>query len=85
MTFAVTVFALLAVYVASAPDNIVPHHIRFSGDYGFDFVVQNPMVIPLLFAVCAVVSGWMFYVLKRSDVRELFSNKSAAANSTATI
>ena len=84
MTFAVTVCSVLGFYVASAPDNIVPHHIRFSGDYGFDFVVQNPMVIPLLFAVCAVVSGWMFYVLKRSEVRELFAKKTAVANSVST-
>ncbi len=75
VAFAGMVGALVGVYVSLAPDNIIPHQILMGGNNGFAFVVQNPAVIPSLFAACAILAGWMFYVLNRRDVRELFQRK----------
>jgi hypothetical protein len=42
-------------------------------------------VIALAIWSYAVVSGWMFFALRRRDVRELFAKKPHATNPVATI
>ena len=70
--------ALMGIYISIFPDRFSPHQFFFWGKSGLGFTLQSPVAITSLIIAYTVLIGWMFYVLNRRDVRELFQQPTAA-------
>jgi hypothetical protein len=74
----------MSVWLICNPDKIVINFPSILIDDRTHPTAPLMLAVPIIIGYI-VLSGWILFVLNRHDVRELFSKKSIAANSSITI